>query len=74
MTGKELLGDSVVTGYGTIGKRLMFCFSQDLTVTSGSMGEIHTKKICDIIDRVRKAGSQIKKQTLPRKKHGNLPM
>jgi acetyl-CoA carboxylase carboxyltransferase component len=74
MAGKELLDDSVVTGYGTIGKRLVFWFSQDLTVMSGSMEEMHTKKICDIIDRARKTGSQIKEQTLPRKKLGNLPM
>ncbi|UCB46012.1 MAG: methylmalonyl-CoA carboxyltransferase [Spirochaetota bacterium] len=56
---KELQGDGVVTGYGTIEKRLVFCYSQDFTVMGGSLGEIHAQKICYIMDQARKTGAPL---------------
>lgn len=50
MENKELPSDGVVTGYGKITGRLVFVFSQDFTVMGGSIGEVHAKKICDVID------------------------
>ena len=50
MENKELPADGVVTGYGRIDGRLVFVFSQDFTVMGGSIGEMHAKKICDVID------------------------
>ena len=50
MENKELPADGVVTGYGKIDGRLVFVFSQDFTVMGGSIGEMHAKKICDVID------------------------
>ena len=50
MENKELPADGVVTGYGKIDRRLVFVFSQDFTVMGGSIGEMHAKKICDVID------------------------
>ncbi|CAD6491097.1 MAG: Propionyl-CoA carboxylase, carboxyltransferase subunit [Candidatus Argoarchaeum ethanivorans] len=50
MENKELPTDGVVTGYGKIDGRLVFVFSQDFTVMGGSIGEMHAKKICDVID------------------------
>ena len=47
---KELPADGVVTGYGKIDGKLIFVFSQDFTVMGGSIGEMHAKKICDVID------------------------
>ncbi len=44
------LGDGVVTGYGTIDERIVYVFSQDFTVMGGSLGEMHAKKICKVLD------------------------
>jgi propionyl-CoA carboxylase beta chain len=42
---KKILGDGVVTGYGTIRGRLVYVFSQDFTVFGGSLSETHAEKI-----------------------------
>ena len=44
MDKKKYLGDSVVTGWGTIDGRLVYVFSQDFTVFGGSVGINHLKK------------------------------
>jgi propionyl-CoA carboxylase beta chain len=44
------LGDGVVTGYGKIGGRPVYVFSQDFTVFGGSLSETHAEKICKIMD------------------------
>jgi acetyl-CoA carboxylase carboxyltransferase component len=59
MAERELPGDGVVTGYGTVENRLVFCFAQDFTVMGGSMGEVHTQKICYIMDQARTVGAPI---------------
>ncbi|DAC17022.1 MAG TPA: methylmalonyl-CoA carboxyltransferase, partial [Candidatus Poseidoniales archaeon] len=41
----ETLGDGVVTGYGSINGRRVYCFAQDFSVHGGSMGEMHALKI-----------------------------
>ena len=46
----QTLGDGVVAGHGTINGRKVFCFAQDFSVHGGSMGEIHAKKICKIVE------------------------
>lgn len=51
MEDKELPADGVVTGYGRIDGRLVFIFSQDFMVMGGSIGEMHAKKICNIMDQ-----------------------
>lgn len=48
-------GDGVVTGYGRINGRPVFVYSQDFTVMGGSLGEIHAKKICKIMDMALKS-------------------
>ena len=45
-----ILGDGVVTGYGTINGNKVLVFSQDFTVYGGSLGEEHANKICKILD------------------------
>ena len=40
----KFLGDGVITGYGTINKRLVYIYSQDFTVLGGSLAEAHAKK------------------------------
>jgi len=49
------LGDGVVAGHGMLDGRRVACFSQDFSVLSGTMGEMHAKKICKVIDFAEKA-------------------
>lgn len=53
------LGDGVVTGYGTIGGRLVYVFSQDFTVFGGSLSETHAEKIVKIMDMAMKNGAPV---------------
>jgi len=50
-------GEGVVTGYGTINGRLIYVFAQDFTVIGGSLGEMHAKKICKVMDMAIKMGA-----------------
>jgi acetyl-CoA carboxylase carboxyltransferase component len=56
---QKYLGDSVVTGWGTIEGRLVYAFSQDFTVFGGSLGEVHAAKICKIMDMAVKNGAPL---------------
>jgi propionyl-CoA carboxylase beta chain len=56
---KKFLGDSVVTGWGTIDDRLVYVFSQDFTVFGGSLGEVHAEKVCKIMDMAMKNGAPL---------------
>ena len=49
MEKKEMPGEGVVTGYGTVDGRLVYAFAQDFTVAGGSLGEMHAKKICKVM-------------------------
>jgi methylmalonyl-CoA decarboxylase subunit alpha len=42
-------GDGVITGYGTIGGRLVYVASEDSTVYGGSVGQMHAAKITESI-------------------------
>jgi len=53
------LGDGVVTGYGTIGGRVVYVFSQDFTVMGGSLGEAHAAKICRVLDLAVQNGAPV---------------
>jgi acetyl-CoA carboxylase carboxyltransferase component len=52
-------GDSVVTGWGTINERLVYVYSQDFTVFGGSLGEVHSEKICKILEQALKNGAPV---------------
>jgi len=56
---QKFMGDSVVTGWGTIEGRLAYVFSQDFTVLGGSLGEVHAEKICKIMDMAMKNGAPV---------------
>ncbi|MDZ7696363.1 MAG: acyl-CoA carboxylase subunit beta [Deltaproteobacteria bacterium] len=58
-TGRDWLGDGVITGHGTIDGREVFIFSQDFTVMGGSLGEGHSQKICKVMDHAVRVGSPI---------------
>lgn len=55
----EAPGEGVVTGYGTINGRLVYVFAQDFTVFGGALGEMHAKKITNIMDLAAKNGAPV---------------
>ena len=56
---KELPGEGVVTGYGTVDGRLVYVFAQDFTVEGGSLGEMHAAKIVKVQDLSMKMGAPL---------------
>jgi len=59
MEERELPGDGVVTGYGTIAGRLVYVFAQDFTVMGGTLGPAHARKIGKVQDLARKTGAPL---------------
>lgn len=59
MEKNKVLGDGVVTGYGTIDSRLVYVFAQDFTVFGGSLGEMHASKICKVMDLAMRTGAPV---------------
>ncbi|MBI3286979.1 MAG: methylmalonyl-CoA carboxyltransferase [Chloroflexi bacterium] len=59
MADKQILGDGVMTGYGTIDGHLVFVYAQDFTVFGGSLGEAHAGKIIKIMDLAMKNGAPL---------------
>lgn len=53
---KGMFCDAVVTGKALIDKRPVFLFSQDFTFMGGSLGGVHAKKICNILDQSLNTG------------------
>ncbi len=53
---KKKAGDGVITGYGTINKRPVYIYAQDFSFMGGSMGEIHNKKIVNVMELALKTG------------------
>jgi propionyl-CoA carboxylase beta chain len=56
---QKILGDGVVTGYGTVDGRTVCVFSQDFTVSGGSLGEAHAEKICKVMDLALRSGAPV---------------
>ena len=52
-------GEAVLTGYGHIEGRVVFAYSQDFTISGGSLGEMHAKKIVKAMDSAAKVGAPI---------------
>src|SRR5437763_523585 len=48
--------DGVITGWGTVGGRQVFLFSQDFTVFGGSLGEVFAEKIHKVMDMAARVG------------------
>ena len=52
-------GDGVVVGYGAIAGRTVFVYAQDFTVLGGALGEVHSRKICRVMDMAVRSGAPI---------------
>ncbi|GLI33873.1 acyl-CoA carboxylase subunit beta [Desulforhabdus amnigena] len=52
----EIPAEGVITGYGFVNGRQVFAFAQDFTARAGSLGEMHAKKICKVMDLALKTG------------------
>ena len=51
--------DGVITGYGTAGGKLVYVYSQDVSVLNGTVGEMHAKKITGLYDLAMKTGAPV---------------
>lgn len=56
MQDRDIPGEGVVTGKGTINGRTVFVYAQDFTAMGGSLGEMHASKITKVMDMAQKAG------------------
>lgn len=59
MVDKKVLGDGVITGYGTVEGRLVYVFSQDFTVFGGSLSAAFARKICKVMDLAVQNGAPL---------------
>lgn len=59
MESVEAPAEGVITGYGTVDGRLVYAFAQDFTVVGGSLGEMHAKKICKVMDMALRMGAPL---------------
>jgi propionyl-CoA carboxylase beta chain len=59
MEKKKLPYDGVVCGTGLVDGRAVAAYAQDFTVSGGSLGRIHAKKICDLMEFAVEAGMPV---------------
>jgi propionyl-CoA carboxylase beta chain len=59
MSSKKILGDGVITGYGTVEGRQIFLFAQDFTVFGGSLSGAYAEKICKVMDLAVSTGCPV---------------
>src|SRR5438477_3865803 len=59
MASRKILGDGVVTGYGTVEGRQVFVFAQDFTVFGGSLSGAYAEKICKVMDLAVSTGCPV---------------
>ncbi|MDP2952413.1 MAG: carboxyl transferase domain-containing protein, partial [Chloroflexota bacterium] len=52
-------GDGVVAGHGTVKGRPVCAYAQDFTSMGGTLGEMHAKKICKVMDMAAKIGAPV---------------
>ncbi len=59
MDKKKILGDGMITGYGTIFGRLVFVYAFDFTVFGGSLSKAVAEKVVKILDMAAKTGAPV---------------
>nr|WP_245628078.1 acyl-CoA carboxylase subunit beta [Shouchella shacheensis] len=56
---ENIPGDGVITGYGTIERRVVCLYAQDFTVHGGTLGGKHAQKIAEVMDLACKINAPI---------------
>jgi len=56
---KQVFGDGIITGYGSIHGRLVFVYSFDFTIFGGSLSQVVAEKVIKVQDLAVKAGAPI---------------
>ena len=59
MKPSETPSDGCITGYGVIGGKPVYVYSQDVSVMNGTVGEMHAKKISGLYDLAMKTGAPV---------------
>src|SRR3979411_9411 len=59
MSEKKILGDGVITGYGTVEGRQVFVFAQDFNGFGGSLSGAYAEKICKVMDLAVSTGCPV---------------
>jgi propionyl-CoA carboxylase beta chain len=59
MDKKKILGDAIITGYGSINGRLVFVYSFDFTVFGGSLSKAAADRVVKILDMAAKVGAPV---------------
>lgn len=59
MNEKKILGDGMVTGYGTIHGRLVFVYAFDFTVFGGSLSKTVAEKVVKVLEIAAKVGAPV---------------
>lgn len=57
--GKQVFGDGIITGYGSIHGRLVFIYSFDFTIFGGSLSQVVAEKVVKVQELAVKAGAPI---------------
>lgn len=58
-TSNGIVTEGVITGYGTVGGRLVYAYLQEFAALGGAIGKIGAKKISDLLDLALKAGAPV---------------
>jgi methylmalonyl-CoA decarboxylase subunit alpha len=56
---ERFAGDGVVAGFGLVDGRTVFAYAQDATIFGGSLGEMHGRKICQVMDLAVESGAPV---------------
>lgn len=59
MEKENIPSDGVITGFGLVNGRKIFAYAQDFKSKGGSLGEMHAKKICKVLDLAVSTGNPV---------------
>ncbi len=59
MPDTEIPADGVITGFGKVNGRTVYAYAQDFTARAGTLGEMHARKICKVMDLAMKGGAPV---------------
>jgi methylmalonyl-CoA decarboxylase subunit alpha len=59
MGSTEIAADGVITGFGKVGGRTVYVYAQDFTSRAGTLGEMHARKICKVMDAAMRSGAPV---------------